>query len=161
VVTYVPTAAGKYVNKVSARAYCTNEVSAVAEADVEGIVALLLEVVDADPIAVGQQGQYVIIVTNQGTAPVTGIKVMADLDASWKYVSAVGQNTVQSGNKTVFAPFNLAVGEKKVINLNAQALSNGGVPKARVHVMVAADQIVGPGPEETETTTIYIPNQRQ
>jgi uncharacterized repeat protein (TIGR01451 family) len=144
---------GTYKNVVSATATCT---SATAEATtaIEGIPAILIEVVDLeDPIEVGKNETYRIEVTNQGTAVGTNIRVSCVLPAEQEYVTSTGptQATVE-GKKVTFAPLaTLAPKATAVFNVTVKAT---GVGDVRFAVEMISDQMTSPV-NETESTHQY------
>ncbi len=82
-VTYVPERAGTYSNVAEAAATCADAVTASASTSVEGIAAVLLEVIDlADPIEVGGEETYVITATNQGSVADTNVQITVVLEES-------------------------------------------------------------------------------
>jgi uncharacterized repeat protein (TIGR01451 family) len=90
-VSYKPSGAGEYKNEARATAVCTEAVAASAATQIAGIPAVLLEVIDVDdPIEVGKNETYIIVVTNQGSAPDTDIKMKVFLEDSMEFVSAGG-----------------------------------------------------------------------
>lgn len=69
---------------------------------VVGVPAILLEVVDlADPIEVGQDQTYEIMVLNQGTAVLTNIKLVCTLPESQQFVSGSGASAVRLEGRSV------------------------------------------------------------
>lgn len=87
----VPNQIGTITNKVSAKAYCA-EADAETTTEVVGIPAILLEVVDNDdPIEVGANETYDIIVINQGSAEGTNIAITCTIPPQQEYVSADGR----------------------------------------------------------------------
>ena len=83
-VSYLPSEAGTFSNTAGASAYCADAVTAWARTSVEGIAAILLEVIDvSDPIELGDSETYQITVTNQGSAPDTNIVINCS-PASWR-----------------------------------------------------------------------------
>lgn len=97
---------GNYSSSVVANADCAESVSDSCRTEVEGIPAILLEVVDiTDPVEVGQQTTYVITVTNQGSAADNNIRIEATLPAEQSFVSASGAtNGTANGKQVSFAP---------------------------------------------------------
>lgn len=60
-----------------------------------GVPAVLLEVIDLkDPIKVGDEVTYVIRVLNQGTLPLTNVKVVAGLETAQRYLSGSGASEI-------------------------------------------------------------------
>jgi uncharacterized repeat protein (TIGR01451 family) len=69
---------------------------------VAGIPAVLLEAVDLqDPVGVGEEVTYEIRVTNQGSAPVTGIRLAALLPAAQEFMRGTGAGAVTAEGRTV------------------------------------------------------------
>ena len=152
-VTMTPTRAGPVRNEAVARAYCA-EASAAATLDVEGIPAVLLEVIDIhDPIEVGSQETYEITVVNQGSADGTNIAITCTLPSEQEYVSASGPTDASVSGQTVkFAPLrSLPPQEKVVYRVVVKGVSVGDV---RFKVSITSDQVDSPV-SETESTHIY------
>jgi uncharacterized repeat protein (TIGR01451 family) len=153
-VTYAPSAAGIVHNTASASAVCAEAVTASARTSVSGIPAVLLEVIDvSDPIELGQDETYVITVTNQGTAPATGVSVKCVLEDSMRYVSASGATAGSVAADTVtFRPLgSLAPKAKATWRVVVKAVKAGDV---RFKVIMNADQ-VDRDVQETESTHFY------
>ncbi|MHC4838575.1 MAG: COG1361 S-layer family protein [Planctomycetota bacterium] len=153
-VTVVPTADGRVTNRAVARAECAEAVSADASTSIEGIPAILVEVVDLeDPIAVGENTTYRITVTNQGSANGRNIVVKATLAAEQAFVSAGGATTGSASGRTVtFSPLaSLAPGRTATFNVTVRATAAKDV---RFGVSVTSAQ--SPEPiTETESTYQY------
>lgn len=125
-----------------------------AATDIRGIPAILLECVDIkDPIMVGQDETYEIIVTNQGSAMGTNIKVTCVLPAEQEFVSASGPTKETVEGKTItFAPLkSLDPKAKATFKVTAKAIKTGDV---RFKVSLVSDQMTSPA-EETESTHIF------
>jgi uncharacterized repeat protein (TIGR01451 family) len=152
-VTLKPTAAGTVKNVATAKAYCA-EASAEASMPVKGVAAILLECVDdPDPIEVGGQLTYTIIVTNQGTAPDTNIVIECTLPAGEEYVSSDGPTKAAISGKTVkFSPIpSLAPKAKLAYKVVVKGVKEGDV---RFKTELTSDCIETPV-QETESTHIY------
>lgn len=140
--------------EATAKAECSDTVSAAASTNIVGISAILLEMVDLiDPIEVGKDETYVIKITNQGSAPDTNIKIVATLDDSEEYVSSSGPtNGTASGKTVTFDPLDKIdakdVAEWRVVVRGVRAAD------ARFKVTLGSDQLKTPV-EKTEATTIY------
>jgi len=146
--------AGTILNTATAQADRTGRVSSSARTVVSGVSALLLEVIDTeDPLEVGGTGNYVITVTNQGTAEDTNIKVELELESNMTYVTASGPTPATiSGNKITFAPLaSLDSKSKAAWTVSVNAVEAGDV---RSTVRMNSDQLSRPV-METEATTIY------
>ncbi|MCF7975830.1 MAG: DUF11 domain-containing protein [Phycisphaerae bacterium] len=144
---------GTIVNKVSAKAYCTF-VSTESETTVEGIPAILLEVIDlGDPIEVESNETYVIRVTNQGSALGTNIRIVATLPAEMDYVTSSGPTQASVNNKVIsFSP--LPSLEPKVTAEYRVVIKGVKIGDVRFHVQLESDQMSSPV-METESTHIY------
>ncbi|MBE7504951.1 MAG: DUF11 domain-containing protein [Planctomycetia bacterium] len=144
---------GTISNTATARAFCT-EASASYTMNVEGVPAILLEVVDVhDPIEVGANETYEITVVNQGSSEGTNIKIVATLPPEQEYVSADGPTNASVEGKTVtFAPLpRLNPKASAVYRLTVKGTAANDV---RFKVMMTSDQAQEPV-EETESTHIY------
>ncbi len=73
---------------------------------IKGVPAVLLEVVDdPDPIEVGGNVTYTIVVTNQGSAEGTNIAITCTIPPEEDYISSDGPTKATVEGKTVeFAP---------------------------------------------------------
>lgn len=92
---------GLVQNTAVARAYCA-EGTASAKMEIRGIPAILLEVVDLDdPIEVGAQVTYEIVVTNQGSSDGTNIEVQCTLPPEERFVSATGPSRARADGQLV------------------------------------------------------------
>ncbi|MCK6500262.1 MAG: hypothetical protein L6Q38_12385, partial [Nitrospira sp.] len=142
--SFAPTASGS----------CAPPVQSRCEAQVAGIPAVLLEVIDlADPIEVGNPVTYEIRVTNQGTAPLTQIRMIGHLPESQEYVSGSGATTVQAADRTItMEPLGrLEAKAEAVWRVVSKALR---VDDARFKVELTTDQFQRPV-EEFEATAQY------
>lgn len=141
---FTPTASG----------VCASPVQSRCEAQVAGIPAILLEVIDlADPIEVGNPVTYEIRVTNQGSAPLTNIRMTGFLPESQEYVSGSGATAVQANERTATmeALGRLEAKADAVWHVVAKALR---VDDARFKVELTSDQFQRPV-EEFEATAQY------
>ncbi len=144
---------GVFRNDTVARAYCT-EAKASATTDVEGIAAVLLEVIDKDdPIEVGQNETYEIVVTNQGSADATNVVINCYLPTQQEFVAAHGPTeATNTGPQVSFAPAaSLPPGGKLVYRVTVKGKGTGDV---RFRTTMTSDQTTSPV-EETESTHIY------
>lgn len=148
---------GNFQNRARAKAYCANDASAMAKTEVRGIPAILLEVVDLeDPIVVGEDETYLITVTNQGTAPATGVKIAVTLPDSVRFLSSTGStrgpSAASAQRSFSFAPVASIAPGKEVswrIVVKAEKAAD-----ARFKVSMTSDQLTSPV-EETEATNFY------
>lgn len=149
-----PAAIGTYTNTAIASAYCADAVSASHTTEVDGIPAILLEVVDLeDPIEVGSTVTYQIRVTNQGSAAGRNIKINAIVPSQMEYASSGGPtNGSATGSSVTFAPLaNLDPGKTATYTITVRAKSAADV---RFKVSMTSAQSEVPV-EETESTYIY------
>lgn len=94
--------------------YCVEEKTQVARVNLEGIPALVVEVVDnQDPVQIGGNTVYDVNVKNQGTAEDFGVQLSARLPETLRFVEAMGDTQVSAqGSQVNFAPVeSLAPGE--------------------------------------------------
>ena len=155
-ITVNPTGMGQIVNTATTMAYCA-KASARMVTEVKGIPAILLECVDQeDPIEVGSNETYTIIVTNQGSAVGTGIVIKCTLPAEVQFVSARGPvKETAAGRVVTFAPLkSLAPKAKATYHVVVKGQKAGDV---RFKVSLTSDQMTSPA-EETESTHIYSSN---
>lgn len=147
---------GAVKSTVTAKAQCATPASVTLTTKVQGISAVLLEVVDLeDPIEVGNNDTYEIVVTNQGSDTGTNIKIVCTLEAQMQYVSSTGPTagTISADGKTVtFAPLpTLAPKAKSVWTVVVKAIGAGDV---RFKTSMTEDRLGRPV-EETEATNFY------
>jgi len=146
--------AGTLVNRVTAEGVCAAEVAAETTTIVEGIPALLLEVVDVDdPIEVGANETYVIVVTNQGSADGHQIGIKATFPAEMSFVTASGPTShTLSGRTITFAPLgSLAPKKDATYRVTVKANAEGDV---RFAVQMTSAELTSPV-DETEATRLY------
>ncbi len=151
--TLTPTVLGTVTNTARAVAICA-EAQASTQLAVEGIAAILLEVIDvADPIEVGANETYEITVTNQGSAVDTNIVIECTLPPEQDYVSGSGPTNPTAAGKVVrFAP--LASLPPKAKATWKVVVKGTAVGDVRFGVKMTSDVITSPV-EETESTHIY------
>jgi uncharacterized repeat protein (TIGR01451 family) len=134
---------------------CCQEASAQAASDVQGIPAILLEVVDTeDPIQVGGTEKLYVTVTNQGSAPDNDIVVKVDFEENLDYVASAGptQGKSEDVKSVEFAPLaSLGAGQKATWEVTAKAVKEGD---HRTTIVMTSDAISRPV-QETEATRIY------
>ena len=121
---------------------------------VEGIAAIMFEVVDReDPIEVGGETSYEIRVTNQGSKAAGNVQVVAIMPPGLRALSGQGntQNTVQ-GDRVIFAPIpQLGPKSEATFRIQAQGIQAGD---QRMHVQITTDEIRDPITKE-ESTRVY------
>lgn len=126
---------------------------------VEGLAAILLEVVDEnDPVEVGTDEVYTIIVTNQGSANDTNIRIVATIPDQMDYVSSSGAtNGTVAGKVVTFEPLgSLAPKARATWKVVTKGINTAGVDTADVRFKVELNSDVTTTPvNETESTHIY------
>ncbi len=153
-ISYVPSTAGTYTAKATARATCAEGATVSVDTSIEGVAAILLEVVDlSDPIEVGQNETYLITVTNQGTKPDTNIHINCYLEDTMKFVSASGETETSAVDGKISFELldSLAPGARATWKVVVQAVSPGDV---RFRVTMDSDQLTR-NVVETEATNFY------
>lgn len=147
-------AIGEVTNVVNARAYCAPPVDDTVVTLVQGIPAILLEVIDIeDPVEVGAETTYEIRVTNQGTMPDTNIGLTARLESQAEFVSGEGLTTVSHANRLItLAPVpELQPKATARWRIRVKAVATGDI---RFHVQMNSDQLKR-NVMETEATHFY------
>jgi uncharacterized repeat protein (TIGR01451 family) len=150
----VPNQIGELTNTATAVADCAPSVSASASTRIEGIPAILLEVVDIeDPIEVGENVTYMVTVTNQGSAEGTNIRIECTLENSMQYVSSAGATmaTPVEGKVVFDALPSLKPKARASWKVVVRAVQSGDV---RFMVKMTSDQI-SRHVVETEATNFY------
>lgn len=141
--------------KANASGYCAEAADDVAQTELVGVPAVLLEVVDSpDPVRLGTETVYTITVTNQGTATDTNVAITAELE-KFDYVSSTGPTTASvSGSTITFAPLaTLPVGASETWTVRAKSTATGDT---RFSVRMDTDQLEDSRPvEETEATRVF------
>jgi Domain of unknown function DUF11 len=125
---------------------------------VDGIAAILLEVVDVDdPIEVGATTYYEILVTNQGTEFATNIKIAAKVPDGVQILDSKGPSEGKIvGNKITFAPLpKLAPRADAIYRVRVRMLKAGDI---RVEATAMADSLESPV-KELESTKVYKDNE--
>ena len=120
----------------------------------KGHPALLLEVVDTvDPLIPGETTEYVIRITNQGTADDTNVKIVARFPAEIGPVSARGSTATAVKGAVVTATAHPALGPKEVLEwrVKARGIKEGD---SRLKVEMSSDLLKTPVTEE-ESTHVY------
>jgi uncharacterized repeat protein (TIGR01451 family) len=164
-VSYRMSQAGEFCLKATALADRQARAEAEYCTKFEGVSALLLEVVDTkDPVEVGGQTSYRIILYNQGTASITNIQINAQVPPELMLVRATGPTSppppeklpprLADGQQVAFEPLKeLKAGERQIYEVFAKAVKAGD---ARFRVVLTADQLKLGGPVmEEESTTIF------
>lgn len=147
-------ATGTVASNASVGGNCADAVTANCTTEMRGIPALLLETVDnPDPVEVGSNTTYTIVVTNQGSAIGHDIRIVCTLPAEQAFVSGAGATTASNSGQTVtFAPLaTLAPGAKATWTVTIRATGTGDV---RFTTVMTAAELTSPV-QETESTNLY------
>jgi uncharacterized repeat protein (TIGR01451 family) len=127
-----------------------------AQLEVEGVPAVGFEVVNVDnPAEVGKEVTYEIRVVNQGTRPLTNLRLAAALDDGLTVTSVTGPAKHATSGQTVGfeAIPRLAVKADVVIRLKAKGSKAGDL---RCKVQLVCDQLKQPVLKE-ESTVFFAP----
>lgn len=126
-----------------------------AESRIQGIPAILLEVVDQeDPIMVGDFEIYHIIVTNQGSRADTNIRIIVELEDSQEFVGFSGPTEgVREGNRLEFGVDKIDPKQHVSWKVKVKAVRANDV---RFKVQLTSSELKRPV-QETEATNQYLP----
>jgi len=145
---------GDWTNRAVAQADRVADVSAEATIRVEGVPALMLEVVDLDdPIEVGAETTYEIRVVNQGTCPAINLQIVATVPDGMKAEEAQGAAEGHiRGQMVHFDPLpRLAAKADALYRVKVRGLKAGDW---RFKVQMMSDQLQTPVRED-ESTRVY------
>jgi len=146
--------AGDWVNRAVVKAETGREVSAELRVKVEGVPALMLEVVDLDdPVELGAETTYEIRIVNQGTAPCTNIRVVGVAPEGLAVVGAQGPTTHRiEGKQVIFEPLpKLAAKADALFRVRARGVKPGDW---RFRTWLSSDHMPRPVYED-ESTQVY------
>jgi uncharacterized repeat protein (TIGR01451 family) len=150
----LPVEAGQHALQISTKARDGLSDQTVKEVTVEGIAALMFEVVDMDdPIEVGGEATYEIRVVNQGSKAAGNVQVMAIMPPGMRPLSGHGdtRHAVQ-GERVIFAPIpQLGPKAETTFRIQAQGVRAGD---QRIRVQITTDEIREPITKE-ESTRVY------
>lgn len=138
---------------VYAEGVCAPRVDDECQTEIQGIPAILLEVIDVeDPVRVGGETVYVITATNQGSAVGTNITITATAEKS-SILDVTGDTAGSvSGMNVTFSPLpTLAPKASATWRIRVRAEDSGDV---RFKVIMNSDQLTRTV-EETEATNFY------
>lgn len=156
--TFRAAQSGNYASRGSVSGACAESAADTCQTRVVGISAILLEVIDlTDPVEVGEETIYEIVVTNQGSAVDNNIRITCVLPGALQLLEAGGQtNASTAGQRVSFAPLpSLAPGAQAKWTVRVRAADTGSV---RFRVEMTSDQLDQDGGEaviETEATNLY------
>lgn len=151
-------AVGNATTSVTANAFCADAATAQGAIDLQGIPALLIEVTDTnhDPIAVGRNGQYQIVVTNQGSKADTNVKIEATLQPGMEYTDSTatgGREPDISGQTLIYNLGDIRPGASSTIILNTKVVEATG--DSRFRVQMTSDELKDKPVVEEESTRLY------
>jgi uncharacterized repeat protein (TIGR01451 family) len=146
--------AGDPINEAVAHADGGLEAKASIAVHLEGVPALLLEVVDLeDPIEVGAETTYEIRIINQGTSPTTNLQIIASVPAGMTTRDATGPAPHRlQGQQVIFDKLpSLAAKADALYRVRVVGDKPGDM---RFKVQMTSDQLRSPVYEE-ESTRVY------
>lgn len=152
--TVVSAVAGQVSIGASATCGCAAPATTSCQTVYRGIAAVLLEVVDQnDPIEVGANEVYEVTVTNQGSAPLTNVKIVSKTEEAQEFVSGAGTTAVSGSGRTItYGVVNSIPPKGKASwKVTIKALKAGDVRFDTVLTSDQTDRTV----EETESTHQY------
>jgi uncharacterized repeat protein (TIGR01451 family) len=144
---------GMVEHRVSAESYA-QRFTASAKTEIVGAAALLLVVVDSqDPVLVGQDCRYHLIVRNQGSAPATNIRLRVEVPAEFAITRVQGPSDhKREGQTLLFEPLHLPPNTDRIYRIYVRAVKPGVV---RLRAEMVADQLrAGPVRVEESTTIL-------
>jgi uncharacterized repeat protein (TIGR01451 family) len=153
-VTFMTDGLSSVVNTASTSGTCCDSATSSVKTEIVGVAAVLLEVSDVtDPVKVGQETTYRIVVTNQGSAIGTNIAVKAMLEPQMEYVRNAGatQGAFADGTVTFASLPKLDPKTRATWEVTVKAKAPGDV---RIKVTMKSDQLTR-DVEETEATNFY------
>lgn len=152
--TVKPSGISTVTAQATASCACSAPASTSCSTMVQGIPALLLDGFDdPDPVQVGETTTYTLVVTNQGTAPLTNVKlVCTGEEGSMEIVSVSETTATRAGVKVEFAPIpTLAAKATKTFKIVVKAIKEGQVQlKAEASSTEITRTLI-----KTETTNFY------
>jgi uncharacterized repeat protein (TIGR01451 family) len=152
--TAIPVEPGEQLLRAEGRAKQNLVAEDVQKTVVEGLAALLFEVIDiADPIEVKGETQYQIRVMNQGSKAADNVQLAALLPPELKFVSADGPTRhATKGQQVIFEPLSrLAPKADTAYRIVVQGVQPGDV---RMKIQLKADDLELPIMKE-ESTRVY------
>ncbi len=153
-VTARPTKPGEHVLRVEGRAQRGLEDIEEQPILVEGLAAVEFQVIDlSDPVEIGGEAAYEIVVKNGGTKAASDVEIVALLPVEMQLVAAEGPVRHKiAGQKVVFEPIpTLAPGDSVTLQLTAKTLEAGD---ARLQVKLLTADMQSPVTKE-ENTKIF------
>lgn len=153
-ITAIPVEAGEQRLRIETKAMRGAEASVEEAILVEGIASLVFQVVDvADPIGVGEETSYEVVVSNQGSKESTNVQITAVLPPELTAVSAEGPTRFDVvGQQVRFEPLpRLAARQETTYRIVVAGAQPGD---ARFRVQLLSDDMRTPVTKE-ESTRVY------
>ena len=153
-VVALPVTAGDHVLQVSGESSEGLKATDLKQLSVEGVVSLAFDIRDRqDPIEVGSDAVYDVVVTNEGTKPASNVRVTIQAPAGMQVLDAQGKVGHQvQGGYVAFAPIaSLAPNEKYPFRVRLRGVQAGD---QRVSVSVESDDLAQPIRRE-ESTRVF------
>ena len=150
---------GDWTNRAMAQGERVPDAPAEASIHLEGVAALMFEVVDLDdPVEVGTETTYEIRVVNQGNCPTTNLRIVAAVPAGMTPVDAKGPSDARiQGYRVMFDPLpKLASQADALYRVRVRAVQPGDW---RFKVEMSSDQLASPVHED-ESTRVYDDQER-
>lgn len=147
---------GDFRNTATARAICASPATAAASLAMEGVPALMLNGFDdPDPVEVGGNVVYTLNITNQGSAPLTNVKLVCRMEDgdSMSFVTATGPTMGTPSGAVISFPVVAELDPKGVVvyKVTVRAEKAGQV---QFRAEATSDQITRPL-VKIETTHFY------
>jgi uncharacterized repeat protein (TIGR01451 family) len=148
---------GNDVGKICNRATASAErgLTAQAEACTEfiGVSGLHVGVLDIDQVPIGGEARYIIDVVNQGTAPLTNVRLEITPPTEMKVTRVTGDaaDNFMEGQRVLTKPFNLPPKTQTRFVVYGTAKAAGNV---RFKIDALADQLTS-GPVHVEESTTF------
>ena len=131
-----------------------------ARTEILGAAGLLMMLVDTkDPVEVGGDTAYEIILRAQGSAPITNIRISTTVPNELTVTRIQGPvDHVKDGQKIMYEPFDLPAGKDTVYRIHCKAMKSGDV---RFRVQLTADQLTAGPLVEEESTNVVAGNGKE
>ena len=152
--TLMPMKIGTQKQHIEATAEPGLSVQSELTTDVQGIAAMMLEVIDLeDPIEIDASTTYEIRVVSQGSQSCTNVKLVAEIPAGLQVVNTKGPTKATvSDTQVVFDPLpKVGPGVDVIYRIQAKGVQPGD---QRFKVRVTTDELKKPIHEE-ESTNVY------
>ena len=153
-VVALPVSAGDHILQVSGESSEGLKATDSKQLSVEGVVSLSFDIRDRqDPIEVGSDAVYDVVVTNEGTKSASNVRVTIQAPTGMQVVDAQGKVGHQvQGGYVAFAPVaSLAPNEKYPFRVRLRGVQAGD---QRVSVSVESDDLAQPIRRE-ESTRVF------